>query len=134
MFGNGLEREVIIAVLPKIEERAPSMFGGGGIYEYQYDRLGVWADRGYKTLFEKIPGVFKVENDDTGRRYVVSVDPRYNLKWVMAEIEAVAKTKKPRQQRKKKADRGSLGYLTFSIVGTDTSNPADDTDSDDDAE
>src|SRR5512138_2428989 len=114
MFGNGLEREVIIKILPRAEQVPPSMFSAGGIAEYDYERLIVWANKGYDARFQEIHGVLKADSDNTGHKYVIYVDPRYNLKWVMAEIEAVCKTEEPaREQKPKSGALVSNGWLTF---------------------
>jgi hypothetical protein len=96
MFNNGLEKDVIIKVLPRSET---GMFGTS---ELEYDRLVIWTDKGYQKLFEKVPGILKVEIFETGHRYGVCIDPRYNLKWVMAEIEAVVKTTAPEKPKPRK--------------------------------
>ena len=114
MFGDGLEKEVIIRVLSRVYQESPSMFGPGGIREYDFDRLDVWANEGLTDNFSRIPGVLKASTQNAETNYLVYVDPRYNLKWVMAEIEAVAKTEKP---RKKRISKNSS--ITFSIFGVD---------------
>jgi hypothetical protein len=39
-----------------------------------------------------------IDQDKTAKvRYVVSVDPRYSTKWVIAEIEAAAQLHQPKQ-------------------------------------
>lgn len=114
MFGNGLEKEVIITVLPRVEQIAPNIFSPGGLIELDYERLSVWADKGYQGRFSKIPGVLKIETGESGNKYLIAVDPRYNLKWVMAEIEAVAKTEKPVKERKENLEPVGLLY-GFSI-------------------
>jgi hypothetical protein len=102
MFGDGLEKEVIIKVLPK-QYAETNIFGFGETRELDYERLDVWADKGLKTNFSAIRGVLRV--DDIGvSRYLIHIDPRYNLKWVIAEVEAVAKTEIPKKPRKSKSN------------------------------
>lgn len=84
------------------------MFSPGGIREVDYDRLDVWANEGLTDNFSRIPGVMKVSTQNIEVSYMIFVDPRYNLKWVMAEIEAVAKTEKPIKKRAKKTNGGYL--------------------------
>ncbi len=100
MFGNGMEKEIIITVLEK-EFTQSGMFG---VFteEYKYERLGIWANKGYEENFRKVKGIINVEVDRTGFQYIVSIDPRYNLKWVISEIEATVKTQKPIIKRNKK--------------------------------
>lgn len=86
---GGMERKVIIRVLPRtIEHEGPFGFSS---QELEFDRLIVWADDGLKDAFKDVPGIMLVSQDkDAKVRYIISVDPRYNLQWVMAEIEAAA--------------------------------------------
>ena len=100
MFGDGLEKEVIIRVLPRAEQKAPSIFSAGGATEYDFDRLDVWANAGLQKNFERIPGVEV--------NYIIYVDPRYNLKWVVGEIEAIAKTEQPIKKKQEEKDKFSF--------------------------
>lgn len=99
MFGNGLEKPVLINVLPRTYETDGGPFGDSVTRTVEFDRLIVWADRGYTDVFKNVPGVMSVTPDKSvGVRYIIYVDPRYNLKWVMAEIEAAAKIAVPVQE------------------------------------
>lgn len=99
-----MEKEIIITVLPRSSIEV-GMFGTH-VSEYQYERLSIWADKGYIENFKRIKGVLQAYNDDTEYRYFIAVDPRYNLQWVIREIEAVVKTQKPIRKRKSKSDNG----------------------------
>jgi hypothetical protein len=132
MFGDGLEKEVLISVLPRTIVEYDGMFGESHTRQVEFDRLVVWANRGFEDAFKKVPGVMTVSVDKMADvRYVVTVDPRYNLKWVMAEIEATAKTTRPRRRKTPKQDElpGSSPFppgLTAFMFGSNSSNPDDD--------
>lgn len=101
------------------------MFSAGGIREVDYDRLDVWANKGLTASFEKIPGVFKATTQGIENSYMIFVDPRYNLKWVMAEVEAVAKTEQPKEENKDKW-KGAIftfDFSSFLIDGDEAEKP-----------
>jgi hypothetical protein len=94
-FPGGMERRILIQLLSR-EYSVEGPFGFGEKHTAEFDRLVVWTDEGYKDAFERVSGVIAVSVDKTcGRRYIISVDPRYNTEWVMKEIEAAAKCEEP---------------------------------------
>jgi hypothetical protein len=94
---GGLERKVIVTLLPRqYETEGP--FGFTEHKTIDFDRLLVWADNGLLDTFKAIPGVMLASQDkDAGVRFIISVDPRYSTKWVIAEIEAAAQLYEPKQ-------------------------------------
>jgi hypothetical protein len=93
---GGLERKVIVTLLPR-QVTHVGMFESS-TETVEFDRLRVWADPDLDESFKKIPGVMTVNHDKTAPVcYSISVDPRYNVQWVMAEIEAAAKLHEPKQ-------------------------------------
>ena len=54
----------------------------------QSGSLTVYADPGMLKVIGKVKGVTDVFRDDSDVRYSVFLDPRYDRKWVKAEIEA----------------------------------------------
>ena len=93
---GGLERKVIVTVLPRQYE-VDGPFGFTEHKQIDFDRLLVWADKDLLDTFKAIPGVMCVSQDkDAGVRYILSLDPRYNTKWIMAEIEAAAQLHEPK--------------------------------------
>jgi len=110
MFGNGQKQEVIIQVLPRYEETPMSVFGGGVTTVFEYDRLRVWCDHGFKSKFEKIPGIFLVQEEPNEPHYCAYVDPRFDTRFIIAEIEAAVKTGKPR-----KVGQDPEPFASFSI-------------------
>lgn len=98
MFGDGLEREKLLsASYPGLRQSTA---------EYDYERIVVWANKGFAGHFAKIPGVLTARIYETDNKYLICIDPRYNLQWIMREIEATIKIKKPIIRRKKKEDEG----------------------------
>lgn len=121
MFGNGRIKDIIITPLPR-EQQGEGFMGMPVVRKYTYDRLMVWTDHGYKEQFEKIPGVFQVAEDQPEPRYMIYIDPRYDTAFVMQELEAVVKLKKPKTiRRKKKANTENQegGLLTFRLSTRD---------------
>ena len=49
----------------------------------------VWADEGMKETIKSVEGVSWVY--ESGTKYWVDLDKRYNKKWIIAEIEAAIK-------------------------------------------
>jgi hypothetical protein len=94
---GGLERKVIVTLAPR-EVDVEGPFGFNTTKTIEFDRLIVWADDGMLDTFKAISGVMYIDQDKTAKvRYVVSVDPRYSTKWVIAEIEAAAQLHEPKQ-------------------------------------
>ncbi|MCG3207288.1 MAG: hypothetical protein FOGNACKC_00888 [Anaerolineae bacterium] len=79
-------------------------------------KLLVWADPGLRDAFSRIKGVVEVDTGNLPQRYLIMVDPRYNLDWVKREIEGVAVTgagEEERPDKKKEIDRADVmgGFL-----------------------
>ena len=55
--------------------------------------LTVWADKGMLDVIRSVPGVSGAYGDNSPTLYHVFLDPRYDLAWVKAEIEAQIKIK-----------------------------------------
>jgi len=53
--------------------------------------LSVWADKGMLGVIRNIPGVNSAHNTFRDTNYSVYLDPRYDLEWIKAEIEAQIK-------------------------------------------
>jgi hypothetical protein len=128
MFGDGLEKEVLISVQPRTIVEYDGMFGEARTRQVEFDRLVVWANRGFEDAFKKVPGVMTVSVDKMADvRYIVTVDPRYNLKWVMAEIEAITKTTRPRRKKTPKTDElPALSSFPPGLASFFRSSPDDD--------
>jgi hypothetical protein len=117
---GGLERKVIIELMSREFEQT-GMFGHSEYTTLTFDRLRVWADGGMVEIFQAIPGVMRVQQDKAASVcYAVSIDPRYNTKWVMAEIEAVAQLHEPTQPEP--APDLEAGEWTQSFLTSDTTN------------
>lgn len=114
MFGDGKKQEVIIQLLPRIYESQPSIFNMGGVSYLDYDRLMVWCEHGYKSVLEKIEGVFQVKEDDPEPRYYIFIDPRYDTQWVIKEVEGIVKTTEPKMVEAP-VENGNFRYVKASI-------------------
>lgn len=53
--------------------------------------LIVWADPEMKDIISSIEGISKVIVSSEKCKYLVYLDPRYDVKWIKAEIEAQIK-------------------------------------------
>jgi hypothetical protein len=124
MFGSGKKQDFIITVLPRYSYAQPSPFGGGEETVYNYDRLQVYAEHGYKELFKKIDGVFECREDDPTPMYIVFCDPRYDVQWIIKEIEAVIKIgEKSRRSKSISVEPGGFLMPTFSWSSTTNPEP-----------
>lgn len=120
---GGLERKVIVTVLPRQYE-VDGIFGIPETKQIDFDRLLVWADRDLLDAFKAIPGVMHVSQDkDAGVRYIISLDPRYNTQWVVAEIEAAAQLHEPKPDPDPLPDDMLLpGVWRSDFISGDTTN------------
>lgn len=55
------------------------------------EALIVWADRGLAKVIRRVEGVVFADVGGYPTKYIVHVDPRYDLDWVEKEIEAAIK-------------------------------------------
>jgi hypothetical protein len=86
VIGTGRKQDVIVKLLPR------SVTTSFGTNEFDFDRLLVWADAQLNKAFATIDGVAQVANAELPTRYVLIIDPRYDITFVMAEVERVAVT------------------------------------------
>ena len=49
----------------------------------------VWADAGYKKLFEKVEGIILVFAEHPGTHYHIYIDKRYDIEYIKREVEAI---------------------------------------------
>ena len=83
------------------------------VTERDYDVLQVWVEKGYKSQFEKIPGVFRVTQDEPEPRCFVYIDPRFDTQHIIKEVEAVVMLKKPTKRKKKEGVLGTSETTFF---------------------
>lgn len=79
-------------------------------------KLLVCADPGLRDALSRIKGVVEVDTGNLPQRYLIMIDPRYNLDWVKREIEAVAVAGAGEEKRtdgEKRTDRADVmgGFL-----------------------
>ena len=81
IFGPGKNVAYILIRLPMQEEGRT----------YEFERLVLWAEPKLEKTLQEVSGVMlaSVENFITSR-YVIGVDPRYDLEYVINEIKAVS--------------------------------------------
>ena len=92
-------------------EGQPTLFGFTSTPDL-LERAEVWADAGLAAAFGAIPGVLAASTHGYETQYVLVFDPRYDAKWIVKEIEAVALCAEPVI----KAEAVPAGSFTFSIA------------------
>ena len=85
-LGTGRKQDVLVTLLPR------SVTTHFGTNEFDFDRLLVWADARLNSLFAAIEGVAQVTTAELPTRYVLIIDPRYDVEFIMREVERVAVT------------------------------------------